>query len=85
MMSFWLKSTFLFVPGLNDKNELGALRYTAEERSREERVDGWTKGVGRPGSPLTMSHLQGLFSLLGLEWALSTLIFLLEITHKKKF
>ncbi|KAK3889462.1 hypothetical protein Pcinc_006544 [Petrolisthes cinctipes] len=70
---------------LNDKNELGALGYTAEERSHEERVDGGTKGVGRPGSPLTMSHLQGLFSLLGLAWALSTLIFLLEIIHKKKF
>ncbi|KAK4319883.1 hypothetical protein Pmani_009228 [Petrolisthes manimaculis] len=65
---------------LNDKNELGALGYTADEG-----VDGGTKGVGRPGSPLTTNHLQGLLSLLGLAWALSTLIFLLEIIHKKKF
>ncbi|KAK4317487.1 hypothetical protein Pmani_011433 [Petrolisthes manimaculis] len=62
------------------KNELGALGYTADEG-----VDGGNKGVGRPGSPLTTNHLQGLFTLLGLAWALSTLIFLLEIIHKKKF
>ncbi|KAK4317490.1 hypothetical protein Pmani_011436 [Petrolisthes manimaculis] len=77
----WLKYTGVIEQWY--KMELQHLDVGRKWRGRGKGVNDDPDTTGGRGRPLTTSHLQGLFFLLGLAWVFSIVVFLLEKTHQK--
>ncbi|KAK4299106.1 hypothetical protein Pmani_028591, partial [Petrolisthes manimaculis] len=77
----WLKYTGVIEQWY--KMELQHLDVGRKRRGRGKGVNDDPDTTGGRGRPLTTSHLQGLFFLLGLAWVFSIVVFLLEKTHQK--
>ncbi|KAK3889095.1 hypothetical protein Pcinc_006890 [Petrolisthes cinctipes] len=77
----WLKYTGVIEQWY--KMELQHLDVGKKSRGRGKGVNDDPDTTGGLGRPLSTSHLQGLFFLLGLAWVFSIVVFLLEKTHEK--